>query len=243
MEPKFNTSFIPKKSLQADTSASSAKDRFVGRRAIHGPGFFLMLLIFIACLVASIGVFGYTTVVDSNIEKKKQLLEEKKQAFATSIIDDLIRLETQIEYASRLVSEHVAVSQLFNQLEAVTLRDIQYTTLEYVDENDDPVLLTVEGVADGFVDIAQQVYAYRDSGGLTRPALADADRNEDDFMAFTIETGVDERLTSFSIAVQEGRLKGGVQKVIEQSTETEPPVTESATSTTGTSTDSENNTQ
>jgi hypothetical protein len=209
MEPKFNTSFIPKKSLQADTNTSS-ENKYVARRTVHGPGFYSMLLLFIISVTACVGVFAYTVIVDRSIEEKKNVLEEKKKAFKISIIDDLIETDARLSSANNLLANHIAISQIFNTLEDITLKRIQYTDFVYTGARaQTPAVLEVTGISDSFQDVALQTWAYRTNEYLHDPVVKELKRkstNNIDTVDFILEAGVDTSLTSFSLAIKENRI-------------------------------------
>jgi hypothetical protein len=128
MEPTFNTSFIPKKSLQADVSGS-APGKYVNRRTVHGPGYFLTLLIFILAVVGSVGMFAYTKMIDGRIKEKITELDRARAAYKPEIIQELRRADSRLRYAHQLVTNHAAVTPLLSVIEQLTLRNIQYTLL------------------------------------------------------------------------------------------------------------------
>ena len=212
MEPKFNTSFIPKKSLQADTGApGSGGKKYVGRRSVHGPGFFLVLLFFISCVIASLGVFGYTVMIDKRIEEFKGTLDGKKSAFKSSVIEDLIAMDLRISQANSLVANHLALSELFNKLEEVTLKRVQYVGFTYTGKTTEaPASMAVSGVAEKLNEAALQTKAYRDDAKLIRPTVQDLEKDDTDSdissISFQVNTGIDDSLTSFSAALREERL-------------------------------------
>ncbi len=206
MDSKFNTSFIPKKSLQADTGSSSG-DKYVSRRTTHyGPGFFLTFLIFVASVVASIGVFGYTTIVNKQIDEYKKTLDEQQNKFDSAVVDELIRAESRIENAKDLVVNHTILTQLLSKLEAITLRRIQYTELTYVDETDAQPLLTLLGIAESYKSVAQQTTVFRNDNLIHNPIMVELEKSNDtDDVTFALEASVDEKLISFSATLAEDR--------------------------------------
>ncbi len=210
MEPKFNTSFIPKKSLKADVVGGYAgENSYVKRRTVRGPGFFLVLLIFIATVSASIGMFVLIKSVESNIQTKTKTLNSQKDLFNKDDIDMLVETQTHLNSAEKILENHVAVTQLFDLLEDITLKNVQYTELEYEDKEGKNIV-TITGVANGFREVALQTSEYRTksklNNGLRNPILKEIERNhEDKSVNFTVEVLVDKILVSFSDAIKNGR--------------------------------------
>jgi len=203
MEPKFNTSFIPKKSLQADVSATvGGKNRFVRRHDVHGPGYYLMFMVFLTSVVVSLGVFGYTKIVESNIQEKIARLERQKEAFDEETVAMLARADTHITNAKKILREHTAVSELFTLLETITLVRVQYTELEYTGQPSETSLVTISGLSKNFQDVALQTEQYRLHPSLHKPVVRDLERLEDNSVSFSIDVTADTGLVSFSSALK-----------------------------------------
>ncbi|HCC05077.1 TPA: hypothetical protein DEP58_02100 [Patescibacteria group bacterium] len=203
MEPKFNTSFIPKKSLQADVSATAGgKNRFVRRHDVHGPGYYLMFMVFLTSVVVSLGVFGYTKIVESNIQEKIARLERQKEAFDEETVAMLSRADKHITNAKKILEGHVAVSELFTLLETITLVRIQYTELEYTGMPNETALVTISGLSKNFQDVALQTEQYRLHQSLHKPVVRDLERLEDNEVSFSIDVTADSGLVSFSSALK-----------------------------------------
>lgn len=204
MEPKFNTSFIPKKSLQADVNGPSVSE-FAERRDTYGPGFSLALLIFIVSIVASIAVFAYTVMIDRTIEKKITELENLKNSFSEENIEMLIRADNHIKQAKKITTEHVAVSELFNELERITLKKVQYVGMEYAGVPNENSLFTLSGFSQNFQDVALQTTQYRSSKSLRSPIVRELERLEAGPVFFSIEVTADPRLVSFANALENAK--------------------------------------
>lgn len=209
MDSKFNTSFIPKKSLQVDPGGSS-DDKYVSRRTVHyGPGFFLAFLLFVASVVGSAVVFGYTTIVNKRIDGHKETLNEQQNRFDPAVVEELIRTENRIDNAKKLVMNHTVLTQLFSKLEAVTLRQVQYKELTYNDAAGSRPSMKLVGITSDFKEAAQQTTVFRDDDLLHNPIMVQLDKNtvnkDQVEVSFMIETSVDEKLVSFSAALADSR--------------------------------------
>jgi len=225
MEPKFNTSFIPKKSLQADVSGTAAgKDRFVRRRDVRGPGYYLMLMVFLASVVVSLGVFGYTKIVESNIQEKIARLERQKEAFDEETVAMLTRADAHITNAKKILGSHIAVSELFTLLETITLARVQYTEFEYAGVPSQTALATITGLSKNFQDVALQTEQYRLHESLHKPVVRDLERLENNTVSFAIDVSVDQRLVTFSQALKNmGTVTPPPTPVTTEASTTTPP--------------------
>jgi len=202
MESKFNTSFIPKKTLQS--VGNNDTNRYVGRRDVYGPSFSLSLFLFVAAVVSSVGLFVYSNIVESSIEEKIILLEDKKATFQSEEIDDLIRTDTRIKNAYKLLTEHVTLSGFFTYLENITLKRIQYTEFEFIGIPNQASLLTLSGNAKNFQDVALQTEQYR-TGGLRNPIVNELERSEEtNDVSFSVDVITDPKIISFSSLLKQG---------------------------------------
>lgn len=203
MEQQFNTSFIPKKSLQEDVNGTTP-GKYVHRRSVHGPGFFLMLLVFITTLVSAIGVFGYTKVVQSRIKEKIIQLDRDRAAYKPEIITALKRVDARLRGAKTLVENHKAMSPLFTTLEKLTLTDVRYSEVEVQGMNDQSgtptgVNLSLIGDARNFRSVALQMDAFTQEQAFRDPVVTKLEKAEESGEAlFSIKMTIDPTMLLFT---------------------------------------------
>ncbi len=198
MEPKFNTSFIPKKTLQ-DVGEGGTSGLYVGRRDIYGPGFFLALFLFLVSILATIGLFAYSKIVLGDIEAKLKTLEDKKNIFNTEEISSLIRADKHLSSAKKLVQEHIVSTELLSLLERITLKRVQYVTLEYEGAPTEVAMVLVSGLAKNYQDVALQTEQYRLNSFLKDPIVRQLEQQRDaNNVSFEIEFYVDPTLLTLS---------------------------------------------
>jgi hypothetical protein len=206
MEPKYNTSFIPKKFLGGNVGGSAGGTQFVQRRHVMGPGYYLSVLIFVIALIVSGGVFAYVKITQQNIEKLQTALELSTQSINVNEVESYIRLNKRLTNANTIVNKHVAVSEVFALLEERTLRDIRYGALDYTMEGDGSAIsMTVSGEAPDFQQVALQAKQFQSAELLKTPTvtnLAYGNDGEKGLVEFTIQVGIDPRLVSFGSALQ-----------------------------------------
>ncbi|MGB8815644.1 MAG: hypothetical protein WCC74_00155 [Minisyncoccia bacterium] len=116
MEQKFQTSFIPKKSVMPDLSSR--------------PSIGLFLLISIILLLISFSIAAYVYLekqtLISKIANAKVSIEKNKNNFETATIEDIVRLDARIKVAEGLISRHISVSPIFKFIEDHTLRNVRF---------------------------------------------------------------------------------------------------------------------
>src|SRR5437870_2852513 len=114
MEPKFNTSFIPKKPV-ADVPV------YVDRRPKGTLNIFSLAatLIFAMTLLGAGGVYLYKNLLTSQIVQADKDVNAARAAFETDKIQDLIQANTRIIATKNLLEKHLAVSQILLLLQSL----------------------------------------------------------------------------------------------------------------------------
>lgn len=203
MEAKFNTSFIPKQSLQTAAKGPSVHE-YVQRRSTRGPGFYITFLIFFIACLTSIGLFVYTKYINTTIESKVASLEKARDDFEPKLILEFGRTDTRMTQSTLLLENHIAASELFALLEATTLRNIRYDSFNYnvvKDEGGPKISVTLSGQAPDFTSIAQQADQYVKNEFVRSPVISDLNVNKTDQAIFKATMEFDPRLTLFSRAI------------------------------------------
>lgn len=200
MEPKFNTSFIPKQSLQA-SAPGPAVHEYVARRTTRGPGFYgTFLLFFIACLVSA-GLFMYTRYLNSAISDKIDQLTRARDAFQPALMQELSRLDDRMEATKLLLEGHTAPSEVLRFLEQQTIRTVRFTTMRYADttqaEAAREVSLTLQGTAPNFTNVAQQSDIFAKHELVRNPLFSNLNINETDQAVFSASMDLDPRVVRF----------------------------------------------
>ncbi len=191
MEPKFKTSFIPKQSLESSVAPQRAPRKRVGL----GLGSFISLIVFLAAVGLSAGLFLYERYLTESIATKKDTLERARDAFQPALIRELTRLDTRIQAAKEILELHVAPSAIFGILEQVTLESVRYDSFDYSNDNGFPTI-SMAGVATDFEAVALQSDAYGENNFLIEPVVSDLDSDEGT-ITFAFKASVEPQTVSF----------------------------------------------
>jgi hypothetical protein len=202
MEPQFNTSFIPKKSLQEDVSGMTP-GKYVNRRTVHGPGFFLMLFVFIVTIIAAGAVFGYTKVIEGRIQKSLTALDRDRASYKPETINALKRVDERMKGAAKLTASHQAVSAFLSALEAVTLKSVRYSKLELSGTGDTftqsgRAQVIVAGDAKDLRSVALQADEFTNNNKFRTPLVTSLERSETGGAEFTMQVPLDPSLLSYA---------------------------------------------
>jgi len=124
MEPKFQTSFIPKKSLVTGNPA-------INRSSGHASAFFMAfaMIVFVVSLGAAGGGYAWKHILSTyQISYKTQLAERQKQ-FNIDLIEQLKNANVKIDIAKQLLQNHVAFSGIFDIISRFTIEKVRFTNL------------------------------------------------------------------------------------------------------------------
>ncbi len=157
MEPKFQTSFIPKRPLVAPGTSSG----IVGvSRPRRSTSLFMALavILFAVSLVSVGGVYAWSHyLVNLQGEYKKDLANKEKQ-FNIDLIEQLKQENVKIETAKQLLNSHIAISQLFEIVSHLTTESVRFLSMSVVaTPNDaDGVKIQLSGYGSNLAAVAFQ---------------------------------------------------------------------------------------
>ena len=196
MEPKFQSSFIPKGPVTSTIGAS------IGQKAKQTGLFsFLALVIFVGSVLLALGMFGYNYYLKYRIGKMGSDLESARATLSPDVIDELTRLNNRIIYTEELVSRHQILVPLFEFLEVSTPRSVRFSDVRY-SMTGKGIELTMRGEARGYAALALQADIFSKSKSIKDPIFSDLNLNEKGDVRFSFKAIVDPSLVSFTNTVE-----------------------------------------
>lgn len=165
MEPKFQTSFIPKKPIVSGQGS--------GIKVVRSANIFSLIatIFFIVTVIISGALFVYKRVLLDDIEKAKLAVDNADKAIQSTLIKDLIDTNSRIVATKNLLDKHIAVSKLLSKLESLTIKKVRFTELSYKNQETGSVLL-IKAEAQNYNALAQQENAYSTSDFLVNPQFS-----------------------------------------------------------------------
>lgn len=146
MDPQVSTSFIPKKPLIPSRA----------RASVSGFILLIAILVLVASLVGAGGVFAYERYLHTAKDSKMESLQLARAAYDAGVIESLVRLDTRMNEAQKILNTHIAPSTVFGFLSNYTLERVQLTSLSFDITEDGSAILEVTGIADSFSTLALQ---------------------------------------------------------------------------------------
>ncbi len=192
MAEQFQTSFIPKKTFDATAQKPAGRSNIL---------LTIGVVILVLAVLSAGGIFAYEKFLGSSIEKKREALQRARDSFAPEFIRELSHLDAKIQNARSLLKNHIAVSGIFDLLQATTLETVQFTSFGYAIE-DQGIRVSMEGVARSFSSVALQSDGFSENRFISEPVFSGLQLNERGDVAFSASILVDPAAVSY-----EGRMQ------------------------------------
>lgn len=191
MEPKFQSSFIPKGPI--GTSASLSRSSDITERGIFG---FIATTIFVIAILGTGGVYGYNKYLQSSISKMGTDLENARTTLEPESIRELTRLNSRIVTTQELLLKHTVLSPLFDYLETSTVKTVRFTQFSY-STTDKGLTLVMKGQARGYTAVALQADIFSKSKYLKNPIFGDLSLDNSGNVVFSMTAVLDPSIISY----------------------------------------------
>lgn len=153
MEDAPGQSFIPK-----NTPRTKAKRTSVRRIYVFA---YISYTIFIATLIAAVGVTVYQLTIESRLTTERQNLAAEQGNFDQTAIDRIREYDNQLRAAERRFEDHMPTSRIFDALGRVVVSDVAFKDFSLTRPNDREMLVTITGTAPDFGSVILQREAFR----------------------------------------------------------------------------------
>src|SRR3989338_4339515 len=166
MEQNFQTSFIPKKSIVKESAPSARSVSFITVASI----FILFVM-----LVATGSLYFYKGVLTKNKVQMEKDLELAKNRFEPDKIVELQALDNRLRASNEILRKHIAITPIFEELQAVTMKTIRLTSFSYLLSNNEAnagVAVKMSGLAVGDRSIALQADLFTENKNFIDPVFA-----------------------------------------------------------------------
>ncbi len=191
MEPKFRTSFIPKKTLATTSGVQKKSGGSLGVVTL------ITLIIALGAVVLSVGLFLYQQVLEVSISRKTDTLDRAQAAFEPALIQELVRIDSRIEAAGTILNKHITPSVLFEVLEDLTLKSVQFQDFNLSRVSDDKISISMKGVANDFHGVALQADVFGKSKIIRDPIFSNLNLNQQGRAVFSLTAFIDASLINF----------------------------------------------
>lgn len=197
MEPKFQSSFIPKGPV-----ASTVPGAMMGRKVKEKSLFvFLSWIVFVISVLLALGVFGYKFYLKYSIERMGTDLENARATLQSNTIRELTRLNNRIISSQELIAQHQILSPLFDFLAVSTPKTVRFSDFHY-SKTPQGLELLMKGEARGYAALAFQATIFNNSQYFKDSIFSDLSLNTKGDVNFSVKTIVDPNLISYQKEVE-----------------------------------------
>jgi hypothetical protein len=189
MEPQFQSSFIPKKSVDSGIKMVDAKSP----TSLFS---ILTVVVVILTIVASAALFVYQRILQNQINQVQTNIVSAREAFQPDTIKQLIDVSSQISMTEKLLNSHILISQIFNILQNLTVRKISFTDFTYTSQGGVPSV-TMDGESQSYNALAEQYNIFNGSGLVQNPAFSNFVLAQDGNISFTFSANIDPSAISY----------------------------------------------
>jgi hypothetical protein len=193
MDQNFQTSFIPKKPMIEEHSSTASP---------HSVSFLLIisLFVFFTVSIAAGGLYFYQGILNKNIASMQNTLVLAENRFEPSKITELQTLDKRLNAANEILSNHIAISPIFETLQAVTMKTVRYTKFSYSISDDKIPKITIDmsGQAVGYLSIALQADLFSQNKNLIDPVFSNLSLDDKGNVLFDLEFSVDPSFVNYN---------------------------------------------
>lgn len=167
MEPTFQTTFIPKRTIAPVTTETKPS----GWISLFG---FLATIIFVGSIAAYGILFFYKKQLTTAIETSQVGLTRQSETFDSNIVLELNDVNRRLQAADTLLERHTVISPLFKSLEDITLKSVRFTNFSLQTPSVDHPNTTVKmtGIAQGYDMVALQLDTFSRNRFLKDPIFS-----------------------------------------------------------------------
>ncbi len=190
MEQNFQTSFIPKKPI--------IEDRVRPGQPVNIFTIVAVFLLF-AAGIATGGLYFYKGTLTKSIDKMKEDLDRAKGRFEPEVLGQLQVLDKRLKASTEILSNHIAVSPIFQALGVITLSTVRYTEFSYdlgTSAGDD-VSVKMSGSAIGYRSVALQSDLFLKNKNIIDPVFSNLVLDDKGNVLFDLNFKVDAQFVDY----------------------------------------------
>jgi len=119
--------------------------------------FFLVSIGIAAFAVVASGlVLGYSQFLMHIEDTKAAELKKEQEAVVAETLKEYVRLKDRFNASEQLLANHITLSRFFDELESLTLQNVQFTNLRLSIAGDGTAKIDLDGIAKNFNALAVQ---------------------------------------------------------------------------------------
>ncbi|HEY4505361.1 MAG TPA: hypothetical protein VJG67_01600 [Candidatus Paceibacterota bacterium] len=195
MEPKFQTSFIPKKPIGSPQSSVSGVIRSTNIMSV------VATVVFLVTVLTSGALFLYKSSLNSQIADAKTQIDNDRVAFQPDKIKDLVDVDSRIKSAEALLNNHIVLSDALVRLNQLTLKKMQFSDLEYL-KKPDGLALSIVGEVQTYNALAEQERIFKESDLIRDPNFGSFSLGDNGYILVNFSATLNPSLLSYKNAIE-----------------------------------------
>ena len=195
MDPKFQTSFIPKKPMIPGSMGMPVKKT---KSVLSNIAIFLVIV----TVLLSAGAFLYEKKLIKDNEQKKQKIQKEITTFDPEITNRLIVLKSRIDSAKELLANHLALTKFFELLNANTISTVQFKDFTYNGSPGKPLAVKLSGIAKSYNDLVFQSDTMLANPNLSNVAFSGFGLDKDGNVIFIMDAEINPSYVSYQKAIE-----------------------------------------
>jgi hypothetical protein len=195
MDNQIKTSFIPRKTIEAASSTFQTGSAVTHKRVGRTLFSIVATIIFLATLGGGGAVYAWQIKLEKDIVNQIEIMKKARESFDEKFVQEASRLNTRIESAKGMLTNHVSPSSLYGLLEEYTLQTVSFSQFGFKDNQDGTIAVSGSGQAARYESIVLQSDAFGKSGYLRNVIFTNLrpDANNQQ-VGFSFEATLDPRL-------------------------------------------------
>ncbi len=186
MDPRLQSSFIPKKPLMEHSAASV--------RPVQKASLFLVIAIVVFVIMIGLAgaVYFYNSYLGQKIVTLQQEIAATQQKYlaANSSFDKYARLDLRIQTANEILANHFAVSSVFSLLEKDTVKNVRFNSFTFSITGTSTPLISMAGQAKSFNSISVQSDVFRQDPSIKNPVFSGVGLDDKGNVSFHVDAAL-----------------------------------------------------
>jgi len=187
MVPNFQSSFIPKE--PTEEVFKRKKPSIVG---------ILVMTLFIASIVISVGIFVYKGMVESDIASLKNQLVDAESSIDKKTINEMSDFSKKLSLTKRIVQNHQIISKFLDSLASSTVSTIQFVSFSFGNDGNGGVTAKLQGRATNYSSIALQENVLSKSEYLRSVTFSNLTLTDKGGVSFDLAVLIDPQIAVYS---------------------------------------------
>lgn len=146
----------------------------------------------------------YTMYLDNKIENRQASLTAFQDELRQPIVQEIKTVAARLDSANNRLTNHMAVSQVFDALNSITLRNVRWRTLRFEFQNN-AILLTLDGEAKTFASVALQADQFTGAPLFLKPIISNLNTSNEaggGAVRFAFRANIDPSLLSYDALIK-----------------------------------------